>query len=114
MEKIQILVVCSHQEILNTIIRLINNNEKWNGTGTDDIEQAIELFHQQAFDLVLLGSGLTGESENKLRKIFVLQNPEIKIIEHFGGGSGLLSNEIEEAFAGNKNGNFNVIDNPFK
>jgi DNA-binding NtrC family response regulator len=114
MKKIQILVICDHEKILQTIIRLINNNEEWNATGTADIEKAIELFHQHKFDLVLLGSGINDEDENKLRKIFTLQNADIKIIQHFGGGSGLLSNEIEAALSDNQQGNFNVIDNPFK
>jgi DNA-binding NtrC family response regulator len=114
MKKIQILVICNHEEILQTIIRLIANNEKWLPTGTADIEKAIELFHQHKFDLVLLGSGINDEDENKLRRIFTHQNPDIKIIQHFGGGSGLLSNEIEAALSGNAGGNFNVIDNPFK
>ncbi|HLY70841.1 MAG TPA: hypothetical protein VKR53_14010 [Puia sp.] len=114
MEKIQILVLCSHEEILQTIVRLINNNEKWNATGTADAERAIGLFHQHTFDLVLLGSGINGKDEKKLRRIFTYQNPEIRIIEHFGGGSGLLSNEIEAALSDNAQGNVNVIDDPFK
>ena len=114
MKKIQILVICNHEEILQTIIRLINNNEKWNATGTAVIEKAIELFHQHKFDLVLLGSGINDEDENKLKRIFTLQNPDIKIIQHFGGGSGLLSNEIEAALSDNQQGNFNVVDDPFR
>jgi DNA-binding NtrC family response regulator len=114
MQKVQILVICHHEEILQTILRLINNNEKWQAVGTADDEKAVELFHQHQFNLVLLGSGISDEAENKLRKIFTHQNPQIKIIQHFGGGSGLLSNEIEAALTDNKNGNFNVIDNPFK
>ena len=113
MKKIQILVICNHEEILQTILRLINNNEQWVAIGTGADERAIELFHQHVFDLVLLGSGISEASENKLRKIFVHQNPELKIIQHFGGGSGLLSNEIYAALSDNANGNFNVIDNPF-
>jgi DNA-binding NtrC family response regulator len=114
MQKIQILVICMHEEILQTILRLINNNENWNAAGTSNIENAIEFFHQHAFDLVLLGSGISDEGENKIKKIFTLQNPQIKIIQHFGGGSGLLSNEIFAALSDNKGGNFNVIDNPFE
>ncbi|HVM88285.1 MAG TPA: hypothetical protein VMT76_08850 [Puia sp.] len=113
MKKTQILVICKHEEILQTILRLVNNNQSREGIGTSVDEKAIELFHQHAFDLVLLGSGLSDESETKLRKIFTHQNPEIKIIQHFGGGSGLLSNEIEAALGNNESGNFNVIDNPF-
>jgi hypothetical protein len=114
MQKTLILVICRHEEILQTILRLINNNERWEAIGTGADEKAVELFHQHAFDLVLLGNGISDEAENKLRKIFTHQNPPIKIIQHFGGGSGLLSNEIEAALTGNANGNFNVIDNPFK
>ncbi len=108
MKKINILVICNHEEILQTILRLINNNENWKAVGANADEKAIELFHQHAFDLVLLGSGINEEAENKLRKIFTHQNHDIKIIQHFGGGSGLLSNEIEAALSDNKNGNFNV------
>jgi len=111
MQKNQILVICTHEEILQTILRLINNNENWNATGTSNIENAVELFHQYAFDLVLLGSGISDEKENKIKKIFKHQNPQIKIIQHFGGGSGLLSNEIQAALYDNENGNFDVSMN---
>ncbi len=114
MQKIQILVICNNEEILQTILRLINNNETWKATGSSNAENAIELFHQHLFDLVLLGSGINDAEENKIRKIFVHQNLQIKIIQHFGGGSGLLSNEIEAALTDNESGNFNVIDNPFQ
>jgi len=108
MQKVQILVICTHQEILQTILRLINNNGRWNAVGTSSDENAAELFHQYQFDLVLLGSGIRDEAEKKLREIFTHQNPLIKIIQHFGGGSGLLSNEIEAALADNASGNFDV------
>lgn len=113
MKKVQILVICHHEEILQTILRLINKNESWEAVGTSDDKKAIELFYLHVFDMVLLGSGISDEAENKLRKIFTHQNPQIKIIQHFGGGSGLLSNEIEAAIGNNENGNFNVIYNPF-
>jgi DNA-binding NtrC family response regulator len=108
MKKTQILVICNNEEILKTILRLINSNQNWEAIGTGADEKAIEFFHQHFFDLVLLGSGISNESENKLRKIFRHQNPQIRIIQHFGGGSGLLSNEIEAALDNNENGNFEV------
>ena len=54
------------------------------------------------------------QKKTKSGKYVVHQNPQIKIIQHFGGGSGLLSNEIEAALTDNESGNFNVIDNPFQ
>lgn len=114
MNKIQILVIGRETDILQTVLRLINKNDNWNATGTGEDETAIELFHQHPYDLVLLGGGIEADSEIKLRKIFTLQNPDIKIIQHWGGGSGLLENEIRAALENNEEGNFNIVDNPFK
>lgn len=114
MSKIQILVIGREADILQTVLRLINKNDKWNATGTSEDETAIELFHQHPHDLVLLGGGIEAASEIKLRKIFTLQDPDIKIIQHWGGGSGLLENEINAALDNNEEGNFNIVDNPFK
>ena len=97
MNKTEILVTGRHPQIMETVLRLINQNENWNATGALTDEEAIELFHQRSFELVLLGGGIEEESEKKLRSIFTYQNPGIIIIQHFGGGRGLLFNEITEA-----------------
>jgi PleD family two-component response regulator len=94
MKKVEILALCSHPEILQTILRLINNNPGWNGTGAESEQQAIDLFTERPFDVVLLGSGMDEQSENKLKPVFTHINPAVKFIQHYGGGSGLLSAEI--------------------
>ncbi len=99
MKKINILAVCSHPEILQTIIRLVNNNPEWDCTGADSEQQVINLFKQQSFDLVLLGSGMDQKTEDKLKPLLMACNAGIKFIQHYGGGSGLLSAEIYEALA---------------
>ena len=113
MNKIQILVIGRDADILQTVVRLVNKNDNWNATGTSEDEAAIELFHHHYYDLVLLGGGIANDSELKLRTIFTHQNPNIKIIQHWGGGSGLLENEIRSALENNEGGNFNIVDNPF-
>ena len=97
MRKIEILVIGRHPQIMETVLRLINQNENWNAVGALTDEEAIEKFHRHSFQLVLLGGGIEEASEKKLRSLFSFQNPEIIIIQHYGGGSGLLSNEIMEA-----------------
>jgi len=94
MSKTEILIVGRNEEILQVVIRLINNNPEWNGIGAITDEEAIEKFHQHRFDIVLLTNGISDEEEIKLRKIFTHQDKDIIIIQHYGGGSGLLSNEI--------------------
>jgi hypothetical protein len=100
MDKIEILVIGRHPEILQTVIRLVNNNPAWNGTGCGTDEEALTAFANNTFNLVLLGGGIEKESEDKLCKAFRLLNPQITIIQHYGGGSGLLSAEIYEALKG--------------
>ena len=46
-----------------------------------------------------IGGGVEESSEEKLRKEFEKRKPQVKMIRHYGGGSGLLFNEIEEAIA---------------
>lgn len=114
MKEINILVIGRQEEIMNTVVRLINNHTHWNATGTTDNQKAIILFDQQHFDLVLIGGGVDKESETQLREIFTLKNPAIKIVQHWGGGSGLLENEIRSALENNTNGNFNILQSQLK
>lgn len=97
MSKTEILVICRHQQILQTVVRLVNNNPEWNATGAVTDDEAITAFNKQAFKLVLLGSGIEKQNEDRLRAAFIAHKPEIIIVQHYGGGSGLLSAEIYQA-----------------
>jgi len=97
--KTKILTIGRHPEILQTLLRLINQNPVWEGIGTIDEKEAVQLFLQGKYDLVLLGGGIEEEVETKLRAAFTQHNPAIVIIQHYGGGSGLLTGEIFEALA---------------
>jgi DNA-binding NtrC family response regulator len=97
--KTHILVVGRHEEILNTLLRLINKNSDWSAKGALQDDEAIRLFNEQKIEIVLLSSGIKEECETKLCNHFMNKNPLVKIIQHYGGGSGLLSNEIYEALA---------------
>lgn len=97
MSRIHILVVGRNKEIVPVLQRLIEKNESWQCSSAYEDEEAIALFQQMQYDIVLLSSGIEETSEAKLRHIFQFQQPEIIIIQHYGGGSGLLANEIQEA-----------------
>lgn len=99
MNKINILYTGRHPEILETVVRLINKNENWNGFGAISNEEAINLFTTINFTIVLLGCGIPEDEENQLREVFSTINPQCNIVQHYGGGSGLLSNEIYAALA---------------
>lgn len=101
MEKKQILVLANHQEILETIIRLINKNEEWFGVGANSYEEAVTAFQGNEFDLVLLGVGMDDEIERRILEICKAADPGIVCIRHYGGGSGLLYSEIRHALGKN-------------
>ncbi|HWV72664.1 MAG TPA: hypothetical protein VN040_13140 [Pseudosphingobacterium sp.] len=94
MKKKQIMVICKNIGILQTIIRLINQNDIWNGVAADCFDTALLLAKDYHFDLILLGAGLDQEEEDQLTKVF---GEESVCIKHYGGGSGLLYSEIQQA-----------------
>jgi hypothetical protein len=97
--KVNILVIGRHQQIMETVVRLINTQPGWSAQGATTDEQAIEIFTGTHVHLVLIGGGVEEDSESKLKIEFEKINPQVKFIRHFGGGSGLLFNEVQEALA---------------
>jgi hypothetical protein len=97
MEKIKILAVGRHEQILETVVRLINNNPEWEGFGALTDKEAVQQFDHQVIDIILLCGGIEPESESNLRAYFTAHRPHVTIVQHYGGGSGLLTAEIYEA-----------------
>ena len=95
--KITILVVGRHEEIMQTLLRIIHKNENWTAKAAMTDEEALALFDTHRFNIVLLSSGIDEAAEQMLRRSFQSKDPAITIIQHYGGGSGLLSNEILQA-----------------
>jgi hypothetical protein len=96
MKKAEILIICTHDEILKTIVRLIDSNASMQGTGANTLEQALILFKISSFDLILIGAGLKKEEEELITNID-RSIKKIPVVRHYGGGSGLLFTEIFQA-----------------
>lgn len=94
MKKVNILYIGRHLEILQTVIRLINKQDNWQAQGVLKDEEAKAIFAASNFDIVLLGCGILEEEETDLRSFFEKQQPDCRIVQHYGGGSGLLTSEI--------------------
>jgi hypothetical protein len=94
MEKTEIIVVGKHPEIMKTILRLINNQPEWNGTLAFSADEAIECSKSVACHLVLLGAGLSATEAQQIRDYFA-----VPVVQHYGGGSGLLYAEVYQALS---------------
>ncbi len=97
MTKKQILVVGRHQDTNEKVLHLINSNEQWIGKGSITDENALEMYQNGAFDMALLSGGIEVESGIKLRAAFTEKNPDVVVLQHFGG-IGTLTADIEKAF----------------
>ena len=82
MKKYNILYIGRNIEILNTVVRLLNANKDWLGIGALDDVMAKSLFREYTIQVVLLGAGISEESELNLlqfslarRFIFLVWQP---------------------------------------
>jgi DNA-binding response OmpR family regulator len=92
MKNIEILIVGKHPDIMKTILRLLNNKADWTGTGAFSADEALGLGKSVLFDVVLLGAGLSEVESKQIQDHFT-----VPVVQHYGGGSGLLYAEVYEA-----------------
>ncbi|MEO6818381.1 MAG: hypothetical protein ABI266_00050 [Ginsengibacter sp.] len=102
MAKIKILGIGRDPVVLQKLLRFINENPGWEGTGTIDDKSAIAIFNQQKYSIVLLIDDLTKSSEENLRAEFLAKEPSVVFIKHYGDSTGLLSSELNESIQKNK------------
>lgn len=91
---IQLLAIGYHPEIMQVVHRLINSHDGWQGTIAASMDEAAQLLQRNAYDGILLCAGVTEADEAQVRNIAA----GTRAIRHYGGGSGLLENEIRMAF----------------
>ncbi|MCX8523918.1 hypothetical protein OF897_08270 [Chryseobacterium formosus] len=98
MNTLNFLVIGKNQEILDTLKRIIENNEGWKAEIKSDETVCYDYIKENQVDIVLLSSGLYEEFENDIKVFCENLNKEVKVIDHYGGGSGLLKNEVYTLF----------------
>lgn len=99
MKKVNICVVCTNDDIRAVILRLINANELWDARGSSDANSTIDALNSDVFDVLLMGSGLSEHEEDSLSAYVHSNMPDVRIIKHYGGGSGLLYAEVYQALS---------------
>jgi hypothetical protein len=94
-----ILYIGRDTEITVVMNRLLNARPEWKGICVCTDDEAIGICQTNKIDLVLLGNGIDAACEKALRARLTGLKPELKIIQHYGGGSGLLYGEIMTALS---------------
>jgi hypothetical protein len=93
----EILLVGSNKPIMDTIARLVNTTGKWKATIAYSPGEALEAVKTKEVKVVLLCAGIDNEQFlfEELKNLF----PQLPVVKHYGGGSGLLYAELYEALA---------------
>jgi len=89
-----ILVIGREAAILTVIERLINAHEHWHATIVTTEQAAIEAINAKDYSIVLVSAGFSAQEEANIREKLISIDPDTVVARHFGGGSGLLENEI--------------------
>jgi hypothetical protein len=89
-----ILAIGRDRAILLVIERLINAHEGWHATIASTEEEAISAVGTKPFAIAFVSAGFSAQEEEALRQKLTTLDPNIVVTRHYGGGSGLLENEI--------------------
>ncbi len=94
---LRILSFVTNPDILPVLDRVVNKQEGWTGLPAATLREAKTIISESPVDVILLGAG-TGATERKaLADVIALQQVDTVLIDHYGGGSGLLYAEVMEA-----------------
>ncbi len=94
MKQLQFLLLGKNEAILAILLRLVNADENWNGVAFNNEKEAQQYFQNNKIDIVLLSSAIEDHIEKEFTSFCLKHQPDVEVIEHFGGGSGLLKSEI--------------------
>jgi DNA-binding NarL/FixJ family response regulator len=94
---LQIVLLSKHPAILQTLVKVINNNKSWHAQGTSCPNAALQLCKSNSTTLVILGNGLSTIEEHEFTTALHTFCPNTKVLQHYGGGSGLIHAEILQA-----------------
>ncbi|QSE96458.1 hypothetical protein [Fulvivirga lutea] len=89
-------VIILAKTISALLTRLVNNLEQFTGEGYS-IYKELDNVDLNTYDILLVGGGITNEEIDMLRDRISAEKLSIKLIEHYGGGSGLLPQELYAA-----------------
>ncbi|MCJ0741415.1 response regulator [Pedobacter montanisoli] len=93
----KILIIGTNEPIVKTIARLIEKNGQFIAETATNITEALQTCEQHALCLILIGAGINEADEQQFMQFLKTDYPNIPVIRHYGGGSGLLYAEIHQA-----------------
>lgn len=94
---LKLLAIGYDPAIMQVVERLLNSHAGWEGVVALTREEGLEKISNGKYDAVLLCVGVSAADEEALRQAVHHHHSSTKVIRHYGGGSGLLENELRAA-----------------
>lgn len=94
---LKLLAIGYDPAIMQVVERLLNSHAGWEGVVALTREEGLEKISNGKYDAVLLCVGVSMADEDALRQAVHHHRSSTKVIRHYGGGSGLLENELRAA-----------------
>jgi hypothetical protein len=91
---LHILAIGRNAAIMQVVERLINGHPHWKGKAVATDEEAVAALQEEKYHIALLCAGIGMEEEQTLKDKWRALDPSLVVVRHYGGGSGLLENEI--------------------
>jgi len=98
MNKKNILVVTNPELMNDELLAWISTTKNVDMTFAEAHEQAIELAHQQLFDLVLIDTTDENINAKKLKVVLPILNAEVLLVRYNGESMEQVETKIKEAF----------------
>ncbi|MHA8101117.1 hypothetical protein PQG46_04710 [Aquirufa nivalisilvae] len=92
-----VLVVGKNEAIVALLIKLVNKYPELFALGTCELEEIPTICQISPVDVLLFSSGLCLAEEKDISQKVAQFHSNVKTVEHFGGGSGLLRTELNQA-----------------
>lgn len=86
------VVFSTNTRVLRIVNRLIDKHEAWSSTPTGDANEVLEVLERERPNMFLVAVG--AESAHVETWEQYCETHDIALIQHYGGGSGLLYNSI--------------------
>ncbi|MBC9911996.1 hypothetical protein [Chitinophaga varians] len=94
---LKLLAIGYDPAIMQVVARLLNSHAGWEGVTALTSEEGLEKISSGKYDAVLLCVGVSTADEGIFRQAVATHHPSTIVIRHYGGGSGLLENELRAA-----------------
>ncbi|NML41916.1 hypothetical protein HHL17_32325 [Chitinophaga sp. G-6-1-13] len=99
---LKLLAIGYDPAIMQVVERLLNSHAGWEGVIALTGAEGLEKISTGNYDAILLCVGVSVADEGTFREAVNTHHSSTIVIRHYGGGSGLLENELRAALDHNK------------